>query len=96
MCLAVPTLVTSIKGQMARIEIGGVEREISLMLTPEAKVGDYVLVHTGYAIGTLSPEEAEESLQLLRELEAAARLEETRALSGLRQREPVEKSDERS
>ena len=82
MCLAVPTLITSIEGQTARIEIGGVEREISLMLTPEAKVGDYVLVHTGYAIGTLSPEEAEESLQLLRELEAAAQLAETDPQTG--------------
>jgi len=91
MCLAVPTLVTSIDGSMARIEVGGVEREISIVLTPEAKVGDYVLIHTGYAIGVLAPEEAEESLRLLRELEEAAELEEARAQAELRHDEVDER-----
>jgi hydrogenase expression/formation protein HypC len=75
MCLAVPTLITATEGNMARVEVGGVEREISLIFTPEAKVGDYVLIHTGYAIGTLSQEEAEETLRLLREMELAAESE---------------------
>ena len=53
---------------MARGDVGGVERTISLALTPEAKVGDYVLMHTGFAISVLDPKEAEETLQLLGEL----------------------------
>ena len=68
MCLAVPVQITSIEGTEAEAEIGGVSRRISLMLTPEARVGDYVLVHTGYAINVLDEEEAEETLSLLREI----------------------------
>ena len=68
MCLAIPVLIVSIEGAMARAEVGGVERTISLMLTPEAQVGDYVLVHTGFAIGVVDEEEAQETLRLLREL----------------------------
>ena len=68
MCLAIPALITSIEGKEAEAEIGGISRRISLWLTPEAKVGDYVLVHTGYAINVLDQEQAEETLQLLREI----------------------------
>ena len=68
MCLAIPTLITSIDGTSARAEIGGVERSISLALTPEARVGDYVLVHTGFAISVVDEEEAQETLRLLEEL----------------------------
>jgi hydrogenase expression/formation protein HypC len=68
MCLAIPALITSIEDKEAEAEIGGVSRRISLWLTPEAKVGDYVLVHTGYAINVLDQEEAEETLSLLAEL----------------------------
>ena len=53
MCLAIPSLVKSINGYMAVVDIEGVTREVSLQLTPEAKVGDYVLLHTGYAIAVL-------------------------------------------
>ena len=68
MCLAIPALVKSIDGTQAEVEIGGVTRRASLQLTPEVKVGDYVLLHTGYAINVIDPEEAEETLKLLREL----------------------------
>ena len=68
MCLAIPTLIKSIEGMSARAEIGGVERAISLVLTPEARVGDYVLVHTGFAIGVIDEAEAQETLRLLEEL----------------------------
>jgi len=61
-------LIKSIEGTTARAEIGGVERSISLALTPEARVGDYVLLHTGFAIGVIDEEEAHETLQLLEEL----------------------------
>jgi hydrogenase expression/formation protein HypC len=72
MCLAIPALIKSIKGQLAVADIEGVTRDISIQLTPEAKVGDYVLLHTGYAIGIIDAAEAEETLKLLRELGEAA------------------------
>ncbi len=71
MCLAVPALIKSIEGQQAEVDIEGVTRDASLQLTPDAKVGDYVLLHTGYAISIIDPDEAEETLKLLRELSEA-------------------------
>lgn len=69
MCLAIPTQITMIDDQqIATVALGGVERRISLIMTPEAEVGDYVLVHTGYAISVLSPEEAQASLEAFAEL----------------------------
>ena len=68
MCLAIPALIKSIEGYQAEVDIDGVTRQVSLQLTPEAKVGDYVLLHTGYAINVIDPEEAEETLKLLREI----------------------------
>ena len=70
MCLAIPTLIKSIDKLNALAEIGGVERTISLALTPEARVGDYVLVHTGFAINVVDEQEAHETLKLLEELAA--------------------------
>jgi len=77
MCLAVPVRILSIAGDTAEVEIGGVVYPISLALTPEARVGDYVLVHTGFAIQRLDPEEAEETLRLFAEM--ARRAEEYEA-----------------
>ena len=71
MCLAIPVLIKSIEDKEAEVEIGGVTRRISLRLTPEAKVGDYALVHTGYAINILNQEEAEETLRLFEEIAEA-------------------------
>jgi hydrogenase expression/formation protein HypC len=71
MCLAIPALIKSIKGQQAVADIEGVTRDISLQLTPEAKVGDYVLLHTGYAISIIDADEAAETLKLLREMAEA-------------------------
>jgi len=68
MCLAIPALVKSIDGHQAMVEIGGLTRQASIQLTPEVKVGDYVLLHTGYAINVIDEAEAEETLKLLREL----------------------------
>jgi hydrogenase expression/formation protein HypC len=68
MCLAIPAQIRSINGLEAEIDIGGVGRTISLWLTPEAQVGNYVYVHTGYAISVVAEAEALESLRLLREL----------------------------
>jgi hydrogenase expression/formation protein HypC len=72
MCLAIPALIKSIENKEAEAEIGGISRRISLWLTPEAKVGDYVLVHTGYAINILDQKEAEETLKLLQEIAGLA------------------------
>jgi hydrogenase expression/formation protein HypC len=68
MCLAIPALIKSIEDKEAEAEIGGITRKISLWLTPEARVGDYVLVHTGYAINVLDQREAEETLSLLEQI----------------------------
>ncbi|MDO9334385.1 MAG: HypC/HybG/HupF family hydrogenase formation chaperone [Dehalococcoidales bacterium] len=68
MCLAIPALIKSIEGKEAEVEIGGITRRISLWLTPEAKVGDYVLLHTGYAISIIDQQEAEETLRLFAEI----------------------------
>jgi hydrogenase expression/formation protein HypC len=68
MCLAVPAKVTEINGDMATVEVGGIARGASLMLVDDVMVGDYVLVHAGFAIHRVDAEEAEESLRLLRQL----------------------------
>ena len=73
MCLAVPALIITIEGQEAEVELGGVRRRVGLQLVPEARVGDYVLVHTGFAINVLDEEEARETLALFSELEEASR-----------------------
>jgi hydrogenase expression/formation protein HypC len=70
MCLAVPALIVAIEGEQAEVDLSGVRRQVGLQLVPEAKVGDYVLVHTGFAINVLDADEAEETLSLLRELDA--------------------------
>ena len=72
MCLAIPALITSIEEKEAEVEIGGIARRISLWLTPEARVGDYVLIHTGYAINILDQQEAEETLKLFGEIAGLA------------------------
>jgi hydrogenase expression/formation protein HypC len=72
MCLAIPVVIQEIEGLEALVEIGGVKRKISLVLTPETKVGQYVLIHAGYAIGVLDEEEAQETLKLLEEMAAFA------------------------
>ena len=75
MCLAIPALIKFIEDREAEVEIGGITRRISLWLTPEARVGDYVLVHTGYAINILDQAEAEETLNLLKEIAETAEIE---------------------
>ena len=77
MCLAIPALVKSVEGLEAEVEIGGVSRRASIMLTPEVKVGDYVLLHTGYAISTIDESEAIETLEMFREIAELGMEEET-------------------
>jgi hydrogenase expression/formation protein HypC len=71
MCLAIPAQIKKIDGTQAVADIEGVTREISLELTPEAKIGDYVLLHTGYAISIIDAEEAADTLKLLHEMAEA-------------------------
>ena len=73
MCLAVPGKLLSIQGddpleRSGRVSFGGVIKEVSLACTPEAKEGDYVLVHVGVAIGVVDAAEAEETFRYLREM----------------------------
>ncbi|MGB4504287.1 MAG: HypC/HybG/HupF family hydrogenase formation chaperone [Syntrophaceticus sp.] len=60
MCLAIPSKILKINGQIAEVDIGGNVKEVNIMLTPEAKVGDYVLLHAGYAIQVIDEKSAEE------------------------------------
>jgi hydrogenase expression/formation protein HypC len=69
MCLAVPVKVKSIQGDEAEVEAGGTTYKASIVLTPEVKVGDYVLLHTGYTISIVDKEEAEQTLSLFKEME---------------------------
>lgn len=69
MCLAIPAKVTTLEANaMAEVDILGVSRHVSLDLVPEAKVGDYVLVHAGFAIQVVDEEYAEETLQILKDI----------------------------
>jgi len=69
MCLAIPSKVVEIREKMATIDVSGVRREVSLLLLPEeAAVGDYVLVHAGFAIQRIDPEAAEEAMRLIKEI----------------------------
>jgi len=79
MCLAVPGRILSIAGEdfarTARISFGGIVKEVSLAYVPEAKVGDYAIVHVGFAISLLDEEEALRSLEYLRQMGELAELE---------------------
>lgn len=68
MCLGIPGKVISKDGEFAEVDFGGVRRRVSLLFCPEAEVGDYVLVHVGFAIQRLQEEEALQTLELLQEL----------------------------
>ncbi|MFC1734166.1 HypC/HybG/HupF family hydrogenase formation chaperone [candidate division KSB1 bacterium] len=69
MCLSVPAKIIKIEGDYAQVTIGGTEYKASLQLLEEdVEIGDYILLHTGFAIQRLSEEEAEENFRLLREI----------------------------
>jgi hydrogenase expression/formation protein HypC len=76
MCLAIPAEVIQIDDTLATVQVGESLRKASLMLLPDAQVGDYVIVHAGFALHRVDPEEARESLRLLRELAAMGDREE--------------------
>ncbi|MBR6710637.1 MAG: HypC/HybG/HupF family hydrogenase formation chaperone [Selenomonadaceae bacterium] len=74
MCLAVPAKVLEIKDSLAKVELSGVMRDVSLMLLPEAKIGDYVLVHAGFAMQVVEEKEVEEMNALFAEMHGAPRM----------------------
>ena len=67
MCLAIPSKITKIENNMATIDVDGVQREASLLLLEDAKVGEYVIVHAGFAIQKIDESAAQETLDFLRE-----------------------------
>ena len=71
MCLAIPSRIVRIDNGMAVIDVDGVRREVSLLLLEDARVGDWVIVHAGFAIQTIDEEAARETLQILRDTAAA-------------------------
>jgi len=80
MCLALPARLIERRGtDEAVVEIGGVRKTVSIALVPDASPGDYVIVHVGHAIGLIDPLEAERTLALLAELQAAQTAQESGA-----------------
>lgn len=79
MCLAIPTRLIEVRpGAQGLVELGGIRKEISIALVPEARVGDYVIVHVGHAIGMIDPQEAERTLRMFGELAELAQEPEAR------------------
>ena len=72
MCLGIPGKITEIYEKdslkMAKIDFGGIVKEVCLAYTPEAKVGNYALIHVGFAISLMDEEEAQETLKLIEEV----------------------------
>ena len=71
MCLAVPSKIIDINDTVARVDVDGVIREASIMLIDDAKIGDYVIVHAGFAINKVDEEVALQTLEDLRSILAA-------------------------
>lgn len=69
MCLSIPAKVESIEGEMATVSVGGVSYNASLQMLDDVKIGDYILLHTGFAIQKVSKEEALETLKIFEEFE---------------------------
>jgi hydrogenase expression/formation protein HypC len=79
MCLAVPGKILSIEGadllRTARVSFGGIVKQVSLAYLPEAQVGDYAIVHVGFALSLLDEEEALRTFDTLRQMDELAELE---------------------
>ncbi len=81
MCLAVPGKIESISGddplmRMGKVNFGGVLKDINLAYTPEAKVGDYILAHVGFALNVVDEEEAQQVFEYLRQIDELGQLED--------------------
>jgi len=68
MCLAIPAKIVTMDGSIAKVDMMGNERVVSIDLVPEVKIGEYVLVHAGFAIGIIDDESAKETEELLLEV----------------------------
>jgi hydrogenase expression/formation protein HypC len=84
MCLAIPGKITSISGddplmRTGKVDFGGVLREVSLAYVPEVKVGDYVIVHVGFALSRVDEAEANQVFEYLREMEELCDLQDSGA-----------------
>jgi len=84
MCLAIPGRIEEITNEhelmrMGRVDFSGVVKEINLAYVPDAKIGDYVLVHVGFAINTIDEEEANKVFEYLRQIQELGELEEGEA-----------------
>jgi hydrogenase expression/formation protein HypC len=84
MCLAVPGKITSINGEdplmrTGKVDFGGILKEVSLAYVPEVKVGDYVIVHVGFALSRVDEEEARQVFEYLRQMQELSELDEGRA-----------------
>jgi hydrogenase expression/formation protein HypC len=87
MCLAVPGKILSVAGEdpmerLARVSFGGVVKDVNLCCVPEAKEGDYVIVHVGLAISTLDETEANRVFEYLRQMDELAELEPNQSSAG--------------
>ena len=76
MCLAVPGKILNIEGSdplllSGKVDFGGILKQVNLAFVPEAKAGDYVLVHAGFAISVIDEEQADEVFEFLRQMDAA-------------------------
>ena len=80
MCLALPCKVVAIDGDNATIDVSGMKKDISLALLDDVAIGDYVIVHVGYALTKLDPEEAEKTLALFAEMGEQAMQEAAREI----------------
>ncbi len=83
MCLAIPGRVTSISGdepltRTGKVDFGGILKDVSLAYVPEVQVGDYVIVHVGFALSRVDEAEAQQVFQYLREMEELSELQESR------------------
>jgi hydrogenase expression/formation protein HypC len=80
MCLALPVRVVELKGgDAAVVDLGGIRKEISLALVENVRAGDYVVLHVGYALTKLDPDEAQRTLELFRAAGSSAPLHEVQA-----------------
>ena len=81
MCLAIPGKIVSVRGEdplerMGKIDFGGILKEASLAYVPEANVGDYVIVHVGFALSRVDEEEAQKIFEYLKQMEELGELQE--------------------
>lgn len=68
MCLGIPMKVAKIKGQFGWVKTGGLTRQVNIQMVPDVQIGDYVIVHAGFAIEIIDPKAAQETLSLLKEI----------------------------